>query len=222
MQRLLVLNLFISLMWPILNNDYTFEALLLGFILGFVLTSLVQRRYGPSTQFGPPVLSPTSSLPSCRAICDWQARYLPTPSACRLRCDRASLQSPLDLTNPFDITVLATVITLTPGTLSVDLGEDVSGRLWPYGEPEENAIGTDQKEVSDACNPRKSLHSCLTAQPVRATEERRLCLSMQSTFPTRRFSAPISSGDLRVRSWIFVPSYRGDGQWPIPDTGELS
>ena len=46
MQRLLVLNLFISMLWPILNSDYTLRNLLIGFAFGFVLLSIVQRKYG--------------------------------------------------------------------------------------------------------------------------------------------------------------------------------
>ena len=140
MQRLLVLNLFISLMWPILNNDFTLGALLLGFIFGFVFMSVVQRKYG---------------LYTYRAGCYiafvlWAILQSNLRLAAKVLAGAVGMQTsmrpgivavPLDLANPFDITILATVITLTPGTLSVDLGEDVSGRLLPYEEPEEDAIG---------------------------------------------------------------------------------
>ncbi len=167
MQRLLVLNLFISLMWPILNNDYTFEALLLGFILGFVLTSLVQRRYGLYT-----VRAAGFVAYVLLAILQSNLRLAGTVLANAVGM-QTSLRPgivavPLDLTNPFDITVLATVITLTPGTLSVDLGEDVSGRLWPYGEPEENAIGTD----SERSERRVQSEEISTQLPHRATGPR--------------------------------------------------
>ena len=142
MQRLLVLNLFISLMWPILNNDYTLEALLLGFVFGFVLTSLVQRMYWLYTMRAAGYVAYVLF-----AILQSNLRLAGTVLASAVGM-QSSLRPgivavPLDLTNPFDITVLATVITLTPGTLSVDLGEDVSGRLRPYADPEESAIGMD-------------------------------------------------------------------------------
>ena len=155
MQRLLVLNLFISLMWPILNNDYTLEALLLGYILGFVLTSLVQRRYGIYT-----IRAAGFVAYVLLAIIQSNLRLAGTVVANAVGLQTALrpgiVAVPLDLTNPFDITVLATVITLTPGTLSVDLGEDVSGRLWPYGEPEEDAIGTDSERSEQRVRPEES------------------------------------------------------------------
>ena len=155
MQRLLVLNLFISLMWPILNNDYTLEALLLGFIFGFVLTSLVQRKYGLYT-----VRAAGFVAYVLLAILQSNLRLTGTVLANAVGI-QTSLRPgivavPLDLTNSFDITVLATVITLTPGTLSVDLGEDVSGRLWPYDEPEENGIGTDSERSEKRVQSKES------------------------------------------------------------------
>ena len=140
MQRLLVLNLFISMLWPILNNDFTLGALLIGFVLGFVLMSLVQRKYGYYTVrlawFAAYVLY--AILQSNLRLA---GKVLAKTVGLQTSLRPGIVAVPLNLTNPFDITVLATIITLTPGTLSVDLGEDVSGQLWPYGEPEEAAIG---------------------------------------------------------------------------------
>ena len=165
MQRLLVLNLFISLMWPILNNDYTLGALFLGFAFGFVLMSLVQRRYGLYTVRAAGFV----------AFVLWAILQSNVQLALKVLASTAGIQTsmrpgivavPLTLTNPFDITVLATVITLTPGTLSVDLGEDVSGRLQPYGEPEEDAIGVETDELRPESGER------LTELPDRQTGPR--------------------------------------------------
>ena len=143
MQRLLVLNLFISLLWPILNNEFTFSSLLIGFVLGFILLSLVQRKYGNYT-----VRAAWFAACVLYAILQSNLRL-----AGKVLANTVGVQSklhpgivavPLTLTNPFDITILATVITLTPGTLSVDLGEDVSGQLQPYGQPEEDMIGREE------------------------------------------------------------------------------
>ena len=148
MQRLLVLNLFISMLWPILNNDFTLGALLIGFILGFVLMSLVQRKYGYYTVrlawFAAYVLY--AILQSNLRLA---GKVLANTFGVQTALRPGIVAVPLNLTNPFDITVLATIITLTPGTLSIDLGEDVSGQLRPYGEPEEDAIGleADKEEL---------------------------------------------------------------------------
>ena len=153
MQRLLVLNLFISLLWPILNSDYTLRALFTGFFFGFVLVSLVQRKYGLYT------------LLAARFIAN--ALYAILLSNLRLAAIVLSktfgastnlrpgiVAVPLTLTNAFDITILATVITLTPGTLSVDLDENVSGQLLPYGESNEEMTG--QEAVEEIQNGKNS------------------------------------------------------------------
>lgn len=167
MQRLLVLNLFITLMWPILNNDYSLEALLLGFVFGFVLMSLVQRRYGLYT------IRATGFV----VFVLWAILQSNVQLALKVLASAVGIQTsmrsgiiavPLTLTNPFDITVLATVITLTPGTLSVDLGEDVSGRLQPYGEPEVDAIGVESE--TDGLRPESGER--LTEAPDRQTGPR--------------------------------------------------
>ena len=166
MQRLLVLNLFIAMMWPILNNDYTLGALLLGFLLGFVLMSLVQKRYGlymlrAASYVAYVLLAILQS--NIRVASKVLAGALGLPNTLR----PGIVAVPLDLTNTFDITVLATVITLTPGTLSVDLGEDVSGRLWPYGEPEEDASGKD----APVGRPREQSDERPASQPPSGTDQ---------------------------------------------------
>jgi len=167
MQQLLVLNLFISLMWPVLNNDYTFEALLLGYIFGLVLTSLVQRRYGLYTVRAAGFVAYVL-LAILQSNLRLAATVLANAVGMQTSLRPGIVAVPLDLTNPFDITVLATVITLTPGTLSVDLGEDVSGRLQPYGEPEDGAIGTD----SARSDPRAQSEVSSTQLPHRTTGPR--------------------------------------------------
>ena len=138
MQRLLVLNLFLSLTWPIINNDFTLESLLIGFIIGFVLLSFVQRKYGlyviRAARFGAFVL-----YAILKSNIRLAGQVMSGAFKAQTTLRPAIVAVPLELTNPFDITVLATVITLTPGTLSVDLGEDFLGRLRPMSDPDEAA-----------------------------------------------------------------------------------
>ena len=147
MQRLLVMNLFISLLWPVLNGDYTLRALFIGFLFGFILISIVQRKYGRyallAARFVVNVLY-AILVSNLRLSAIVLSKTFGAASDLR----PGIVAVPLTLTNPFDITILATVITLTPGTLSVDLGEDVSGKLWPYGESDEGIIG--QEESADS------------------------------------------------------------------------
>ncbi len=148
MQRLLVMNLFISLLWPILNGDYTLRALFIGFLCGFVLISIVQRKYGYYTLLAARF---TANVLYAILVSNLRLAAIVVSKTFGAGSDlRPGIVAvPLTLTNPFDITILATVITLTPGTLSVDLGEDVSGKLWPYGETDEGMIGQEAAAESD-------------------------------------------------------------------------
>lgn len=127
MQRFFVLNLSLALLWLVLNSEYSLRTLLIGFILGFVLLSIVQRRYGyyvvKLSRFSAYVLYAILESNLRLAIVVLSNTFRSTP---RIRPGIVAV--PLVLTNPLDITVLASIITLTPGTLSVDLGEDAHGQ----------------------------------------------------------------------------------------------
>ena len=142
MQRVLVMNLFISMLWPILNGEYTLRTLVIGFVFGFVLLSLVQRQYGYYTlqvvKFTAYVLYAILVSNLRLAVIVISKTFGAGP---KLRPGIVAV--PLNLTNPFDITILATVITLTPGTLSVDLAQVVSGRLRPYTESDDEMFGSE-------------------------------------------------------------------------------
>ncbi len=146
MQRLLVLNLSMSLMWPILNNDYTLGALFLGFLFGFVLMSLVQLKYGLYT-LRAAIFAVYVFYAILKSNIRLARQVIAGAFSAQTSLRPGIVAVPLDLTNPFDITILATVITLTPGTLSVDLGEDVSGRLRPFSDPEEPTAFEDAANV---------------------------------------------------------------------------
>lgn len=121
MARLLIINLFISLLWPTLNGAYSVSALFTGFLLGFVVLSIVKRSYGKlifsSAGFLLYVLWAIvqSNLTLARLVLD---TLVQSPDHLR----PGIVAVPLTITNPFERTLLASVITLTPGTLSVDLG----------------------------------------------------------------------------------------------------
>ena len=72
MQRLLVINLFVSLLWPILNGEYTLRALSIGLLFGFLLISIVQRKYGLymllAAKFGKPVCPHAGGVGLCEYV----------------------------------------------------------------------------------------------------------------------------------------------------------
>ncbi|RME58514.1 MAG: hypothetical protein D6790_11845 [Caldilineae bacterium] len=126
MARLLVINLFISLLWPTLTGNYDLRALFLGFGLGFVILTFVQPHYG---RFILGLITFTAyvafAILQSNLRLAWLVLRVLVSSNVQLRPGIVGV--PLRIRDPFEITVLASVITLTPGTLSVDLGADAAG-----------------------------------------------------------------------------------------------
>ncbi|MFZ1753687.1 MAG: Na+/H+ antiporter subunit E [Caldilineaceae bacterium] len=122
MARLLIINLFLSLLWPTLNGDYSLSALFTGFLLGFVVLTIVRRSYGRYFYFVGEFLFYVlfAILQSNLRLAVLILRTIFNPSR---RLSSGIVAIPLTITDPFERTLLASVITLTPGTLSVDVGQ---------------------------------------------------------------------------------------------------
>ncbi|MBI3957806.1 MAG: Na+/H+ antiporter subunit E [Chloroflexi bacterium] len=126
MTRYLIINLFISLLWPTLNGEYSLNALFTGFLLGFVVLAIVKRSYGRyflhATAF---LLYVLYAILQSNLKLAWLV--LGTIFSPRIKLQPGIVAVPLTITDPFERTLLASVITLTPGTLSVDLGQRDGG-----------------------------------------------------------------------------------------------
>lgn len=122
--KTLLFNLLLALIWGALSGDMRISNLALGFLVGYIILFLTQRVYGGSRYFNK-VLHITRFL----------AFFLKEMWVASLRVAHdvltpTSYHKPgiiayplVDLTD-FEITFLATIISLTPGTLSMDVSED--------------------------------------------------------------------------------------------------
>lgn len=122
MTRFFIVNLFISLLWPTLNGNYTLGALFTGFLLGFVVLTIVRRSYGKFFFYVAGFLLYVlfAILQSNLKLAGLVLGTLVSPG----RALRPGIVAvPLTITDSFERTLLASMITLTPGTLSVDLGQ---------------------------------------------------------------------------------------------------
>lgn len=126
MNRLLILNFFFALLWPTLNGEFNLPTLVIGLLLGFVVLALVKRNYGRfilgTAAFIVYILYAIlySNLRLAWLVI-W-ALYDP-----KGRLHPGIIALPLAVEDPFDRTLLASIITLTPGTLSIDLGHTDEG-----------------------------------------------------------------------------------------------
>lgn len=119
-------NLLLALLWMILTGSFTGPSLVAGFIFGYVCLALIERHV--------PVLDGYSrKVPGVIgfvfffiwSVIKANARVaadVATPT--KLQIKPGVIGMPLQLDSAVGITILANFITLTPGTLSLDISDD--------------------------------------------------------------------------------------------------
>ena len=123
-------NLILAIAWIALTGEFTFINLLVGFGVGYAMMLLTSKAM-PSESAMPRYVR------SFIQITGFVSYVLWTIILANFRMAKAVLQSPerlnpaivavpLDLTSSAEITVLANWITLTPGTLTLEVSEDRS------------------------------------------------------------------------------------------------
>ncbi|PAY19410.1 Na+/H+ antiporter subunit E [Rhodopirellula sp. SM50] len=117
-------NVFLALVWALASGRISLLSLMIGFVLGYGVLWFAQPLMEPSRYF--------QKLPIAIRFLGffvWQlllsnlrvAYDVITP---HLYMRPGIIAVPLDATTDREITLLANLITLTPGTLSLDLSED--------------------------------------------------------------------------------------------------
>jgi multicomponent Na+:H+ antiporter subunit E len=120
----LLLNVFLAIAWAALAGRMTLSHLAEGAVIGYAVLWMVSRLAGPTKYF-------TKVGRVCRlAVCFvWELLVATLRVAIDIATPRhlmrpAILAIPIDSRSAAEITTLANVITLTPGTLSLDISPD--------------------------------------------------------------------------------------------------
>lgn len=122
--RLFLANILLALAWGAVSGSFSELNLMFGFLLGMIVLFLIREQVGTLSYLGRArrVISLMLLFLSELVLSAWKvAKIVIQPSidikpgffAYELKTDR-----------DFEITLLANLITLTPGTLSVDVSED--------------------------------------------------------------------------------------------------
>ncbi len=121
------LNLLLALLWAALHADMSVSTTGLGFLFGFLLLSVIHHGYGAAVigAVGFLIFLVKSIIISSFQV----AGYVLSP---RLKLDQGIVAIPLAAQSDLEIAILASAITLTPGTLSVDVGQDAAGQRVLY------------------------------------------------------------------------------------------
>jgi len=122
--KTLLQNLLLALVWTMLTGDMSFGNLLVGFALGFMIL-MFQRAASHQGEYFRKVVAVAGFVvffvyelvvSSLRVAYD-----VITPT---LHARPGIIAIPLTMETDIEITVLANVITLTPGTVTLDISED--------------------------------------------------------------------------------------------------
>ncbi len=121
---LFLINVLLALIWVAVTGSYSFQNLAFGFILGVLALSLIRGEVGT-----------VGYLTRAYKIVGLTLLFLYELVLSALRVARTVIKPNMDLKpgifayhlkleRDFEITLLANMITLTPGTLSVDVSDD--------------------------------------------------------------------------------------------------
>lgn len=129
--NLFAIHLLLAFGWAAVNGSFTLRSLAVGFAVGGLAIWLVRPLYGPGRYFRR--LRDTVRLAGffvwdLAASCVQVAHDVLTP---RHRSRPGVIGVPLDAATPLEITTVANLITLTPGTLTLDVSED-RRTLWVH------------------------------------------------------------------------------------------
>lgn len=122
---LFIYNILISMLWALLTGNISAESLTLGFVLGyFALTLLYPDADQKSSYFQKTIQFVSFVLYFIKELVVSSYRIAIDVLKHRPLMRPGIVGIPLDARTDFEITMLANLITLTPGTLSLDVSED--------------------------------------------------------------------------------------------------
>ena len=122
--NLLLLNLLLALLWAMVTGSITLLSLGMGFLIGFVVLAAVNRALGNTHYFGRFARGVSLALFFLWELVISSFRVAWDVISPRPYMDPAIIAVPLDLETDAEITLLANLISLTPGTLSLDVSKD--------------------------------------------------------------------------------------------------
>ncbi|MFA7299923.1 MAG: Na+/H+ antiporter subunit E, partial [Sideroxydans sp.] len=127
MQRLLprpALSLALFLLWTALTNAASAGTLLLGVLLALLLPHIAAPFWPDAPRLSRPALAVKFAVYIVWDIllANWAVARLVVGPAAKLH--PAFIEVPLDLRDPFAATVLGSIVSLTPGTVSIDVDRE--------------------------------------------------------------------------------------------------
>lgn len=117
-------NILLALVWAGVNGDFTINAVILGFLLGYIVLFIAERVTGHPKYFKRVWLIIAFSVFYLRELIVANLRVAYSVIVPRNSLRPGVIGVPLDAKTDLEITLLSILVTLTPGTLSIDVSAD--------------------------------------------------------------------------------------------------
>ena len=124
MRNLFVLNIFLAVGFSLLLGHFSLSSLTAGFVVGYLALWVTRPLYGPNTYFSKVVKVLQLIVFFVRELLISNFRVLwdvITPSNVS---KPGVIAVPMDAESDFEIMMVANLVSLTPGTLSLDVSDD--------------------------------------------------------------------------------------------------
>lgn len=122
--KMFLANIILAIIWGAMSGDMTFANIFLGYVVGYIILLLTQRFTGESRYFGKVWFGLRFLLFFLKEmlVASFRVAYdVVTPTT----YNRPGIIAyPVDELSAVEITLLAKVISLTPGTISMDVSDD--------------------------------------------------------------------------------------------------
>lgn len=123
--RLFVWNILLALVWAMLTGSFAAGSLVTGFIFGYLVLAFVARLSGETTGYARKI----PEVVGFALFYAWELIKSNVRVAYEVLTPAHTMKPgviglPLDATTDAEITILANLITMTPGTLSLDVAND--------------------------------------------------------------------------------------------------
>lgn len=122
--NLYLFNILLAIAWVAITGSFTLVNLVFGFVLGALAITLIRDEVGALGYLGRAWRIASLALLFLYelVLSAWRVAILVLSP--RMKLTPGIFSYPLSLESDFEIVLLANMITLTPGTLSVDVSED--------------------------------------------------------------------------------------------------
>lgn len=117
-------NLLLALLWAVATGTFTLGNMLIGLVLGYFVLALAQRALGPTEYIVrvPRIIGFSLFYLGQLLMANFRVAYDVITPTHYMR--PGVIAVPLDVRTDAEITLLANLITLTPGSLSLDVSAD--------------------------------------------------------------------------------------------------